>query len=57
MTGSITRFGWKAQNKSLVIFSVEGYNLEQGVSYEEFPDEREEAGMPDPSVCPFPPTR
>lgn len=38
--GSITRFGWKAQNKSLVIFAAEAYNVEQGVSNEGFPNER-----------------
>jgi CxxC motif-containing protein (DUF1111 family) len=38
--GSITRFGWKAQNKSLLIFSGEAYNVEQGVSNEVFPNER-----------------
>jgi len=27
--GTITRFGWKAQNKSLLIFSGEAYNVEQ----------------------------
>src|SRR5262249_10937006 len=30
--GTITRFGWKAQNKSLVIFSGEAYNVEMGVT-------------------------
>src|SRR5438552_5359300 len=40
--GTITRFGWKAQNKSLVIFSGEAYNVEQGVSNELFPQERDE---------------
>ena len=40
--GSITRFGWKAQNKSLVIFSGEAYNVEQGVTNELFPTERDE---------------
>ena len=35
--GTITRFGWKAQNKSLLIFSGEAYNVEQGVSNEVFP--------------------
>jgi CxxC motif-containing protein (DUF1111 family) len=49
--GTLTRFGWKAQNKSLVIFSGEAYNVEQGVSNEIFPDERGEAGVPDPEVC------
>src|SRR5580693_3601947 len=38
--GSITRFGWKAQNKSLVIFSGEAYNVEMGVTNELFPNER-----------------
>src|SRR5579872_1896750 len=38
--GSITRFGWKAQNKSLLVFAGEAYNVEQGVSNEVFPNER-----------------
>jgi len=38
--GTVTRFGWKAQNKSLEIFSGEAYNVEQGVSNEVFPNER-----------------
>lgn len=40
--GTITRFGWKAQNKSLTIFSGEAYNVEVGVTNELFPQEREE---------------
>jgi CxxC motif-containing protein (DUF1111 family) len=40
--GTITRFGWKAQNKSLVIFAGEAYNVEQGVTNEVFPNERDE---------------
>ena len=40
--GTITRFGWKAQNKSLQIFSGEAYNVEVGVTNELFPQEREE---------------
>ncbi len=40
--GSITRFGWKAQNKSLLIFAGEAYNVEQGVTNELFPTERDE---------------
>ena len=40
--GSITRFGWKAQNKSLVIFAGEAYNVEMGVTNELFPTERDE---------------
>jgi CxxC motif-containing protein (DUF1111 family) len=38
--GTITRFGWKAQNKSLLVFAGEAYNVEQGVSNENFPNER-----------------
>ena len=49
--GTITRFGWKAQNKSLLIFAGEAYNVEQGISNELFPDERGEAGVPDPVAC------
>jgi len=40
--GTITRFGWKAQNKSLTIFAGEAYNVEQGVTNELFPNERVE---------------
>ena len=40
--GTITRFGWKAQNKSLELFSAEAYNVEMGVTNEIFPQEREE---------------
>ncbi|MEZ5399443.1 MAG: di-heme oxidoredictase family protein [Bryobacteraceae bacterium] len=40
--GTITRFGWKAQNKSLAIFSGEAYNVEIGVTNDLFPQEREE---------------
>jgi len=38
--GTITRFGWKAQNKSLMVFAGEAYNVEQGVSNEAFGNER-----------------
>ena len=40
--GTITRFGWKAQNKSLLIFAGEAYNVEMGVSNQLFPQERDE---------------
>src|SRR6185295_13435772 len=40
--GTIARFGWKAQNKSLLIFSGEAYNVEMGITNELFPTEREE---------------
>jgi CxxC motif-containing protein (DUF1111 family) len=49
--GTITRFGWKAQNKSLLIFSGEAYNVEQGVTNEAFPNERD-----DTQGCRFNPT-
>jgi CxxC motif-containing protein (DUF1111 family) len=38
--GTITRFGWKAQNKSLMIFAGEAYNVEMGVSNELFQQDR-----------------
>jgi CxxC motif-containing protein (DUF1111 family) len=41
--GTITRFGWKAQNKSLLYFSGEAYNVEEGVSDEAFPSENDES--------------
>src|SRR5262249_8243588 len=40
--GTITRIGWKAQNKSLAIFSGEAYNVEMGVTNELFQNERDE---------------
>ena len=38
--GTITRFGWKAQNKSLLIFSGEASNVEQGIANDVFSNER-----------------
>jgi CxxC motif-containing protein (DUF1111 family) len=40
--GTITRFGWKAQNKSLLLFAAEAYNVEMGVTNQIFPQERDE---------------
>ena len=40
--GTITRFGWKAQNKSLLLFSAEAYNVEMGITNQLFPQERDE---------------
>lgn len=40
--GTIARFGWKAQNKSLLLFSGEAYNVEMGISNELFQTERNE---------------
>jgi CxxC motif-containing protein (DUF1111 family) len=39
--GTIARFGWKAQNKSLLLFAGEAYNVEIGVTNDLFPSERE----------------
>ncbi|MGA7384007.1 MAG: di-heme oxidoredictase family protein [Methylocella sp.] len=49
--GTITRFGWKAQNKSLLMFSGEAYNVEMGVSNDLFPQKRDET-----PGCQFTPT-
>jgi CxxC motif-containing protein (DUF1111 family) len=49
--GTISRFGWKAQNKSLAIFSGEAYNVETGITNGLFPDERGERGIQDPVAC------
>jgi CxxC motif-containing protein (DUF1111 family) len=38
--GTVTRFGWKAQNKSLYLFSAEAANVEMGITNEVFPNER-----------------
>ena len=40
--GTIARFGWKAQNKSLLLFAGEAYNVEQGITNELFQTERDE---------------
>jgi CxxC motif-containing protein (DUF1111 family) len=40
--GTISRFGWKAQNKSLLIFSGEAYNVEMGITNDLFQTERDE---------------
>src|SRR5712664_1373975 len=39
--GTIARFGWKAQNKSLLLFSGEAYNVEMGITNELFQNERD----------------
>jgi CxxC motif-containing protein (DUF1111 family) len=40
--GTITRFGWKAQNKSITMFAGEAYNVEMGITNELFPQAKEE---------------
>jgi CxxC motif-containing protein (DUF1111 family) len=53
--GTITRFGWKAQNKSITIFAGEAYNVEMGITNEAFPTATEEdpdcqgPGKPEPN--------
>jgi CxxC motif-containing protein (DUF1111 family) len=54
--GTIARYGWKAQNKSLVLFAGEAYNVEMGVTNEVFPTERplpgeEQLGAGLPAAC------
>src|SRR5262249_50233895 len=39
--GAIGRFGWKAQHSSLLLFTAEAYVVEQGVTNEIFPSERD----------------
>ena len=39
--GRIARFGWKAQNVSLYLFSGEAYNVEEGITNEMFQTERD----------------
>jgi CxxC motif-containing protein (DUF1111 family) len=40
--GRVTRFGWKAQNISSQVFSGEAYNVEMGITNENFQIERDE---------------
>jgi CxxC motif-containing protein (DUF1111 family) len=50
--GTIARFGWKAQNKSLELFTGEAYNVEMGISNEimtqerPLPEEEMRGGLP-----------
>jgi CxxC motif-containing protein (DUF1111 family) len=49
--GTVTRFGWKAQNKSLLIFAGEAYNVEQGVTNNAFPNDRFPSGTSDATIA------
>lgn len=40
---TVSRFGWKAQIKSLELFVAQAFNVEQGITNELFPQEIEEA--------------
>jgi CxxC motif-containing protein (DUF1111 family) len=42
-TGNITRFGWKAQNMSMMVFAGEAYNVEEGVTNDVFPNKRNQS--------------
>ncbi len=50
--GTVTRFGWKAQNKSLTIFSGEAYNVEMGITNLLFPNERDDTANCSPVASP-----
>jgi len=49
--GTITKFGWKAQNKSLMMFAQEAYSVEIGETNMMFPQKRGFGGNPPPSSC------
>lgn len=51
--GTITKFGWKAQNKSLLIFAGEAYNVEQGVTNENFENEKVILDINGTTACEF----
>jgi len=50
--GTVTRFGWKAQNKSLTIFAGEAYNVEMGITNLLFPNERDDTPNCSPVASP-----
>jgi mono/diheme cytochrome c family protein len=45
--GTITKFGWKAQNKSLHIFAGEAYNVEMGITNDCSDNEKPDSGRRD----------
>lgn len=51
--GTISRFGWKAQNASLTLFAGEAYNVEMGISNDIFPISRSENTNCNLSYTPF----
>ncbi|MCU1258903.1 MAG: hypothetical protein JWO80_1788 [Bryobacterales bacterium] len=50
--GTVTRLGWKAQNKSLLLFSGEAYNVEMGITNLIFNTERDETTNCSPVPAP-----
>ena len=51
--GTISKFGWKAQNATLLLFAGEAYSVEMGVSNELFAVERGNVGESLPLDCLF----
>lgn len=52
-TGTISRFGWKAQNNSINVFAGEAYNVEMGITNDLFPIARNEDKVCNTSYEPF----
>jgi CxxC motif-containing protein (DUF1111 family) len=50
--GTVTRFGWKAQNKSLLLFAAEAYAVEMGITNLIFNTERDETPNCSPTAPP-----
>jgi CxxC motif-containing protein (DUF1111 family) len=51
--GTISRFGWKAQNASINMFAGEAYNVEMGITNDLFPISRSEVDGCNVSYEPF----
>jgi CxxC motif-containing protein (DUF1111 family) len=51
--GTISRFGWKAQNASITMFAGEAYNVEMGITNDLFPTSRSEDENCNLSYAPF----
>ncbi len=51
--GTISRFGWKAQNASITMFAGEAYNVEMGISNDLFPIPRSEDEECTSAYAPF----
>jgi mono/diheme cytochrome c family protein len=51
--GTISRFGWKAQNASINMFAGEAYNVEMGITNDLFPTSRSEDEDCNLSYAPF----
>lgn len=51
--GTISRFGWKAQNASINMFAGEAYNVEMGITNDLFPTSRSEDEDCNVAYAPF----